>query len=61
MKLHKMIEVTKVYISLEILSSKVVCPCPGAIYMYIMHIYHEQIHVKSEFRSVLLKLSADDQ
>ena len=34
MKLHKMIEVTKVYISLEILSSEVVCPCPGAIYMY---------------------------
>ena len=24
----------KLYISLEILSSEAVCPCPGAIYMY---------------------------
>ena len=30
----KMLEITKAYISLDILSSEVICPCSAAIYMY---------------------------
>ena len=56
MKLYKMVEVTKLYISLEILSSEVICPCPGAIYMYKIM---KKIYIKSEFKAVPLKLTAN--
>ena len=58
MKLYKMIEVTKVFISIEILSSEDICPCSGAIYMIKIM---KNIYVKSEFKAVLLKLKANVQ
>ena len=45
-------------ISIEILSSEVICPCPGAIYMFKIM---KKIFVKSEFKAVLLKLTANVQ
>ena len=50
-----MIEVTKLYINLEFLSPEVICPCSGAN----IHVQNqEKIFVKSEFKAVLLKLTA---
>ena len=59
MKLHKNDRSNKSSI-LDILSSQVICPCPGAIYMYMYKIM-KKIYVKSDFRSVYLKLTADGQ
>ena len=47
----------KLYISLEILSSEVICSCLG---LYTC-INHEKIYVKSDFKAVLLKLTASVQ
>ena len=52
-----MIEVTKAQYKLRILSSDVICPCPGAIHMYKTM---KKIYVKSEFKAVL-KLTANDK
>ena len=38
------------------MSSEVICPCSGAIYMYN---FMKKIYVKSEFKAVLLKLTAN--
>ena len=41
-----------------ILSSVVICTCPGAIYMYKLM---EKINIKSKFEAVFLKFTANDQ
>ena len=57
MKLHKNDRSNnKLYISIEILSSEVICPYPGAIYMYKIM---KKIYVKSKFKVVLMKLTAN--
>ena len=58
MKLHKNYRSNKLYINIEILSSEVICPCPEAIYMCKII---KKIHVKSKFKAVLMKLTANVQ
>ena len=57
MKLHKNDRSNK-NSTLEILSSEVICPCPGALYMYKII---KKIYVKAEFIAILLKLTANVQ
>ena len=58
MKLHKMVKLTKALYYLRNFVIEATCPCPGAIYMYKIM---KKIYVKSEFKAVLLKLTADNQ
>ena len=58
MKLRKNDQSNKSSISVEILSSEVICPCPRATNMYKIM---KKIYVKSEFKAVLLKLTANVQ
>ena len=58
MKLHKNDRSNKSCILVTNMSSEVICPCPGDIYMYkIMN----NIYVKSEFKTILLKFTANVQ
>ena len=56
MKIHKNNRSKKkLYISLDILSSEVICPFPGAILMY--KIMKKNLY-KSEFKAILMILTA---